>query len=74
MNTVRVAAGEPFAVYDHAAGENESTRPVCVVQRAQKCRGAEIVLRDVIGHIGEVDTESDHGRLMADRVGTAHDC
>ena len=38
------------------------------MQRPEQNRGAEIVLGDVVGDVGEVDAEPDHRRLVTHRV------
>ncbi len=60
-----------FAVHDHAAREDEPAREPRVVQRAQQHRRPEVVVRDVLGDVAEVDAEADHGGLMADGIDAA---
>ncbi len=57
-----------FAVDDHAAPDDEPSAEVAVVQRCQQCRGADVVVTHVCRRVGEVETETDHGRLVADRI------
>ena len=62
------AARQPLAVHDHAARQDEATSELPSPQRLQQHRGAGVVGPDVVGDVGEVDAETDLGRLVAHGV------
>ena len=57
-----------LAVDDHARRQHEPPAEAPARERAQKHRGAEVVVRDVVGHVEEVDPQPDHPGLVADVV------
>ena len=58
----------PLAVDDHARRQHEAPAEAPARERAQNHRGAEVVVRDVVGHVEEVDPQPDHPGLVADVV------
>jgi hypothetical protein len=63
-----------YRVTEHdAACEHEPAAEAGAGESAQQHRGSEVVVRDVVGDVGEVDTQADHRREMAD-VADALDC
>ena len=54
------------------ASTSRPDHPTSCSAREQR-RGAEVVLGDVVGDVGEVDAESDHRGLVAHRVDAAHE-
>jgi hypothetical protein len=65
------AAIHPFAVHDHARGQHEPPAEASSRELAQQHRGTDVVVRDVVGHVEEVDPEPDHARLVAHVVDAA---
>ena len=64
------AAVSPFAVDDHARRKADLSGEAMVMERAEEDCGAEIVARHVVGHVAEIDTESDFRSLMGHGVDT----
>ena len=52
-------------------GEHEPAGEAPARERAQQHGGAQVVVRDVVGDVAEVDAQADHRRLVADRVDAA---
>ena len=65
---MRQAPVPAFAVHDHAARQHEPPPEALLVQRGQQDGGAGVVVADIRGRVGEVDTQTDHGGLVADGV------
>ena len=60
-----------LAVDDHARREHEPAGEPRAGELAQQDRGAEVVVRDVVGDVADVGAEADHRRLVADVVDPA---
>jgi hypothetical protein len=57
-----------LAVDDHARRQHQPAAEVLLGECTQQHGGAEVVVRDIVGDVADVEAESDHRRLMADRL------